>query len=230
MQMSRTRIKFCGITRAEDALAAARLGIDAIGFVLHADVPRRIELDVARKILAILPPFVTPVGLFVDAPPDLLRKIISDLHLRHVQLHGRETPEDIASLKNLAIVKAIHVSRENFSDELKIWQAAIEKYQLTNLKALLLETAGANQNGGTGAVNDWEFIRERQSAGDFVGLPPIIAAGGLRPENVGQVVQNLRPFAVDVSSGIESTRGIKSKEKMIAFIQAVRAADETASA
>ena len=224
--MHRTRVKFDGIMRPEDAIAAANLGADAIGMVLHANTPRLIDLATARQILAVVPPFVTPLGIFVDASAEIVLNITSNLQLRCVQLHGNESAETIAALENLIVIKAIRVSREHFGDGLRTWRAAIEKHKLKNLKALLLETAGTKEAGGTGTVNDWETIRAHQAAGDFQGLPPIIAAGGLRPEIVGDVVRTLRPWAVDVSSGIESAIGIKSKEKMAMFIEAVAAADK----
>jgi phosphoribosylanthranilate isomerase len=211
------------MTRIEDAQIAARLGADAIGFLLHADSARRIEIDQARQIMAALPAFVTPVGLFVDASLEQIRYIASALRLRHIQLHGNEPIQLIASLPDLCIIKAIRVDRATFSAQLESLRAA--KRDLKNLKGLLLETADSAQAGGTGKVNDWQAIRAHQQAGEFDGLPPIIAAGGLRAETVGEVVCNLRPLAVDVSSGIESAIGIKSREKMAAFAEAVRAAD-----
>jgi phosphoribosylanthranilate isomerase len=225
--MWRTRIKFCGITRLEDALAAAELGADAIGLVLHADAPRRITRDLGRRIIAALPPFVTPVGLFVDAPTDVVIEVATDLRLRHVQLHGRETPSTIARLRGQHVIKAAHVTRATIGDDLKFWRTQIAEHELDHLKGLLLETGGTRETGGTGAANDWETIRAAQNAGEFNGLPPIIAAGGLKPENVAAVVRMLRPWAVDVSSGIESAKGIKSAAKMAAFVEAVRSADMT---
>ncbi len=224
--MRRTRIKFCGMTRLEDALAAAELGADAIGMVLHADSPRRISHEQARQIVSELPPFVTPVGLFVDAPPKLITEVASELRLDHVQLHGQEKPLAIAALCGLTIIKAIHVTRERLIQTLCSWRAQIGEHELTGLKALLLETGGTQKAGGTGLANDWELIHAHQEAGDFDGLPPIVAAGGLRPDNAAAVVRLLRPWAVDVSSGIESAPGTKSRIKMAAFVAAVRTADQ----
>jgi phosphoribosylanthranilate isomerase len=219
--VQRTRIKFCGITRVEDAQTAAELGVDAIGMVLHSNTPRRIDTERARQIMAALPAFVTPVGLFVDATLEQIRQITNALRLRHIQLHGNEPIELIAALPDLCIIKAIHVAPGTFGEQLK----SLRNSRLPNLKGLLLESANAKQAGGSGAVNDWSTIQAHQRTGEFDGLPPIIAAGGLRPETVGDVVRKLRPFAVDVSSGIESAIGINSAEKMAAFAEAVRAAD-----
>jgi phosphoribosylanthranilate isomerase len=213
--MSRTRIKFCGMTRVEDALAAAEAGADAIGMVLYANSPRRIARDLARQIVAALPAFVTPVGLFVDAPPLFVAECAAELGLRQVQLHGKEPPSAVAALRGLSIIKAIRVTRDGLAAALEPWRGVLQ------LKGMLLETGTTAQAGGSGVENDWEAILQVQRAGGFAGLPPIIAAGGLRPDNVARVIAMLRPWAVDVSSGIESAPGIKSREKMAAFMQAV---------
>ncbi|HMB95967.1 MAG TPA: hypothetical protein VKK61_08015, partial [Tepidisphaeraceae bacterium] len=139
--MQRTRIKFCGITRVEDAQAAAALGADAIGMVLHADTARRIEIEQAKKIMAILPAFVTPVGLFADAPLQTIKDITAKLRLRHIQLYGDDSLELTASLRDFCVIKAIHVARETFGEQLKSLRDSISRLQLHNLKGLLLETA-----------------------------------------------------------------------------------------
>jgi phosphoribosylanthranilate isomerase len=217
--MPRTRIKFCGMTRVEDAVAAAEVGADAIGLFLHGNSPRLIDRETARQIIEALPPFVTPVGLFVDAPPELIIELATDLGLRHLQLHGHEPPSLIASLRGWSIIKAVRVRRDTLHADLAPWK------NLPHLRGILLETGSSEKLGGTGVENDWETIRIARDRGDFAQLPAIIAAGGLRPDNVGRVVQMLRPYAVDVSSGIESAPGIKSLEKMKQFAQAVREND-----
>jgi phosphoribosylanthranilate isomerase len=223
--VQRTRIKICGIARVEDAVAAARFGADAIGMVFHPPVARNVPLERARQIMAALPAFVTPVGLFVDAETRLILEICEELRLRHVQLHGRETPEQVAELRGLAVIKALPVDPETFAGELANWREAMASPSLSNLKALVLETGGTKQAGGTGIENNWAVIAEHQRRGDFASLPPIIAAGGLNPHNVAQVVRALNPWAVDVSSGVESFLGHKSPEKIEAFVSAVRGAD-----
>jgi phosphoribosylanthranilate isomerase len=211
--------------RAEDALSAAHTGADAIGMVLYAKAARRVSLDQARDMMAVLPAFVTPVGLFVDSPPDEVRDIARQLNLRHVQLQGNEPPETVAGLRDLKVIKAIHVDRNSLSTVLAKWRAAIADLKLSNLAGVLMETGGTTVPGGSGVENDWVTIAAAQAAGAFDGLPPLIAAGGLTPANVGNVVTMLRPWSVDVSSGIEASRGIKSNEKMTAFIDAVRNSD-----
>ena len=222
--MARTRIKICGVRRPEDALAAARAGADAIGLVFHAAAPRNISVEQARQILDVLPAFVTPVGVFANPDREFLRDVVGRLHLRHVQLNGEEAPEYVADLKQLAVIKAVRVDAR-FAQALDKWREATRTPGLTNLKGLVLETAGTGQAGGSGVANDWAAVRRHQSAGAFDRLPPVIAAGGLTPQTVETVVRDVRPWAVDVSSGVEESLGKKSPEKIAAFVDAVRRAD-----
>jgi phosphoribosylanthranilate isomerase len=228
--MNRTRVKFCGVCSAEDAAAAARLGADAIGMVFHPPSPRNVSLESAEKIMAAIPAFVTPVGLFVDAPLDDIAQICRRLRLTYLQLHGHETPETAARIidqTGASLLKAVRVDRGTLPAELDGWHAAIRRLGLDRLRGFVLETAAGPAPGGTGLANDWDAVRSFQEAGAFDRLPPIIAAGGLAPHNVADVVRMLRPFAVDVSSGVEAVRGQKSAEKMQAFVRAVRDADLT---
>jgi phosphoribosylanthranilate isomerase len=225
--MSRTRVKFCGMTRAEDAVAAAACGADAIGLVFYKQAPRCITIERARQILAALPALITPVALFVDEQTRVILDLVEELRIRHVQLNGHEPPEQVAELRGLSVIKAVRVRGGELGAELSIWRRAVASHQLTNLKGLVLETGGTTQPGGTGVTNDWDAVRRHRDAGDFAGLPPLIAAGGLTPETVAAVVRDLRPSAVDVSSGVESGMGQKSVEKMRGFAAAVRAADES---
>ena len=220
----RTRIKICGVRRPEDASAAARAGADAIGLVFHPPAPRNVSVEQARPILSALPAFVTPVALFVDADPAFVRHVVGELHLRHVQLHGHESPHYVSQFPQLAVIKALRVDPAGFSAALRLWREA-GRAGIPQLKGIVLETPGTAQPGGTGVPNDWSAVREHQARGEFEGLPPVIAAGGLTPETVGPVVRGLRPFAVDVSSGVEEARGVKSPARIDAFVAAVRAAD-----
>ena len=225
MELSRTRIKICGICRPEDARDAAACGADALGLIFHPPAPRFVNLDAARQILDAVPPFVTPVGLFVDVSVDHVFDTTRVLGLRHVQLNGHESPEFIAELAPLVVIKAVRVERETFGETLAGWREGARALRLTHLKGLVLETAGTGRAGGTGVANDWETVRHHRARGDFVGLPPVIAAGGLTPDTVEVVVRDVRPWAVDVSSGVEVERGRKSPERMRAFVEAVRRAD-----
>lgn len=213
------------MTRPQDALAAAGAGADAIGLVFYAAAARRVSMDQARQILRAIPPFVTPVGLFVDSPAEEILQTTATLNLHHVQLHGHESPQLVAQLKPLNVFKALHVDPLHLRETLSTWRAAIADLHLGHLTGLLLETASTTGPGGTGIENDWATLAAMTESGALGGLPALIAAGGLTPGNVADVVRRLRPFAVDVSSGIEITRGVKSVEKMQAFIAAVRQAD-----
>lgn len=224
----RTRIKICGITRPQDALAAARAGADAIGMIFYPEARRFVTLDRAREILRALPAFVTPVGLFVDQDVEEIRRVAAALHLRHVQLHGHESEDVVAALREFTVLKAIRASRETLKVELDVWRDAIASMDLAHLRGFVLETPSTAGPGGTGIENDWLAISDLQRAGVFDNLPPVIAAGGLRPEGVAAVVRRLRPYAVDVSSGVEASFGEKSPEKIEQFVAEVRRADDAA--
>jgi len=225
----RTRIKICGITRPEDAAAAAAAGADAIGMVFYAKAPRCIAIDRAKEILGLLPPFVTPVGLFVDAEANEVQRIAGELHLRHIQLHGHEPPTRAKELGAFQIIKAMRVD-DSFGETLSTWRRGAKDLSLTNFRGIVLETGGTREAGGSGVANDWAKVLNHREAGAFEGLPQLIAAGGLTPETVGDVVRQLRPWAVDISSGVECSKGIKSVERIHAFVRAVREADEEINA
>ena len=212
--MGRTLIKICGVTRVEDALVAARLGADFVGMVLHAESPRRIDTDRAGAIVRSLPAHVTPVGVFVNAPPVEIMKTCETLRLTHVQLHGDETTDRVNELHGLHVWKALHAGPH--------LQQRVEQWRGKLIDAILFDSAG----GGSGEKNDWEAVLEARRVLEGTRF---IAAGGLTPVNVGEVVRAVRPWAVDVSSGVEDkVKGVKSEEKIDAFIRAVRAADESA--
>jgi phosphoribosylanthranilate isomerase len=217
--MRRTRVKICGVMRPEDAAMAAALGADAVGFILHPSSPRDVSLEIAGRIMAALPPFVTPVGMFVDSSAEHILNVSARLGLRHVQLHGNESPGVVAELGALSVIKAIRVVPETFVQSLARFRS------VANLKGIVLETGGTREPGGTGVANDWGVIREFQEAGAFEGMPAMIAAGGLNPGNVEGVIRLLRPWAVDVSSGVEIRRGEKSEKRVREFIEAVGRAD-----
>lgn len=221
--MQHTRIKFCGITRVTDAVAACDAGADAIGLVFAAKSSRAITAAAAHEIVAATPLAVTPVGLFVDAAVDTVLESARSAGLTHVQLHGHEDPAYVSAITGLRVIKAIHVS-PTIIDELSRWRDARLAGSIPNLIAILLETH-SSAAGGTGVENNWDAIAQFQDAGYLAGLPPIVLAGGLHALNVGEVVRRLRPYAVDVSSGIEQSKGVKSIEKMRAFFEAVHGAD-----
>ena len=200
------RIKICGITRVEDGLACASLGADALGFVFHSASPRAVNPAQARAILDALPPFITSVGLFVDAPPAEVQAVLAALPLDLLQFHGDETPEYCRSFGR-PYLKAVAVKPE----------ADLIQYasRFSGAKGLLLDTAVMGLAGGSGKTFNWDLVPPALSL-------PLILAGGLTPANVSAAVQRVRPAAVDVSSGVENAKGIKDAAKIAAFIQGVR--------
>lgn len=211
--MHRTRIKFCGITSAPDALAAADAGADAIGIVCDPAAGRYVPVEAAAQIAAALPPMVSAVPVFVDAAAQHVRRTAEILGATTVQLHGAEPPSYADKLVGVRVIKAV---RPGDPTAFEAWAAVAGRGVW-----LLLESAGP---GGTGVENDWDGLATLRAAGAFAGMP-LVVAGGLTAENVGEVVRKLRPWAVDVSSGVEAGRGVKSPARMAAFVAAVRRAD-----
>lgn len=201
----RTRVKICGITRVEDAVNATRVGADAIGMVFYPFSPRAVDIERAREIVAVLPPFVSVVGLFVDPSPKEVASVLHKVQLDLLQFHGKEQPEE-CSAYGKPYIKAIHM-REGV-DLRKEW----ERY--ASARGLLLDTYKDDTPGGTGQKFDWSVIPKELSK-------KIILAGGLTPENVWKAISTVTPFAVDVSSGVELEKGVKDLEKMIAFMRGV---------
>lgn len=224
--MSHTRIKICGITRPEDARRACLAGADAIGMVFHAPARRYVTPERARSILAALTPYAMPVALFVDADARTIRQITGTLGITEVQLNGTETPALVRELAPLRVIKAIGADAATLPETLDLWRSAIVDGRLSNLCGLVIDTPHTGLPGGSGVANDWATVMAAQREGAFAGLPPLVAAGGLTPQTVGEVVRTVRPYAVDVSSGVESATGIKDATKIEAFIAAARAADD----
>ena len=218
--MRRTRVKICGVTRPEDAAAVSAAGADAIGMIFHPTSPRNITIERARLIMEQVAPFVTAVGVFVDSSSEQVLDVAGTLGLRVVQLNGKETPQDVEAMQPLRVIKAIRVVRGQLQSALSPWRG------VANVIGIVMEPGTTKEPGGTGVGNDWDEVIDAQRAGAFAGLPPMIAAGGLTPENVAEVVRNVRPYAADVSSGVERERGIKSLDLVEAFIQNARSADE----
>ena len=205
----RTAVKICGITRVEDALVAADCGAHAIGLVFYRPSPRYVDPDRAAEIVRALPPFITPVGLFVDADEDQVRDVAARSGVRLLQFHGAESPAFCARF-SLPYMKAVRV------------RAGVDLLQYAHdfagAKALLLDAFQEGLYGGTGAVFDWSLIPPA--------LPlPVVLSGGLTPETVGEAIRRVKPCAVDVSSGVEAGKGIKDAAKIAAFIDGVRNAE-----
>ncbi len=199
----RVRIKICGITSVEDALAVARLGADAIGLVFYPDSPRYVSIDTAALISRQLPAFVNVVGLFVDAEQVYIEEVLERVAIDTLQFHGQET-EQTCALYGKPYIKALRV-RE--SAEI---QDVISSYSTAN--AVLLDTYIKDVPGGTGVTFDWKLVPENVDK-------PIILAGGLTPENVQSAIRQTRPYAVDVSGGVEQEKGKKDLDKVSKFIR-----------
>lgn len=206
------KIKFCGITRADDAAAAVALGVDALGFVFHAPSPRHVTPEVAAGIVRGLPPFLTKVGLFVNAEAALVARIVDTVGLDVVQFHGDESPAECARAPR-PWIKAIRVRPD--SD----LAAAGQAYAAA--AALLYDTYDDAVYGGSGRAFDWALLAAR-------GERPAILAGGLTPANVGDAIRRVRPYAVDVSGGIEAAKGRKDRVKMSDFVREVRRVEREA--
>ena len=200
-----TRIKICGITRVQDGLAAARLGAHAIGLVFYDASARAVDAQQARSIVDILPPFVTTVGLFVNAEAAAVRETLAKVPLQLLQFHGDETPDYCAAF-GVPYLKAVRVR-----PGVDLLQYARD---FRTARGLLLDAYVEGVHGGTGATFDWSLIPQT--------LPlPIVLSGGLDADNVAAAVRAVRPWAVDVSSGVESAKGIKDAVKMEAFMNGV---------
>ena len=203
-RLTRPAMKFCGITRAADAWAAADLGAAAIGFVFAPASPRAITPEAARVIAVTLPPFLQRVGVFVDVPAAEVRRVAEHVGLDVVQLHGAETPADAAAAWP-RVIKALARSREPLADA-AAWPEAV---------TLLIDAASGDAPGGTGQLADWP------AAAAVARRRRVVLAGGLTADNVGEAITIVRPYAVDVSSGIEARPGEKSLARMRAFARAV---------
>jgi len=217
----RTRVKICGITRAEDGVAAARAGADAIGLVFWAGTPRCVNFEQARAIVSALPAFVTVVGLFVDPQPDAVRAALAAVPLDLLQFHGDEPPELCAAFGR-PYIKAVPVKPGN-----DLLQYA---NRFSGARALLFDAfQPGGMPGGTGATFDWKELPPQLTD---VASRRLILSGGLTPGNVAAAIRQLRPWGVDVSSGVEVTgddgrprKGMKSSTKIFAFVREVRSAD-----
>ena len=199
------RIKICGITNEEDAIAAARLGADAIGFIF-APSHRQIAPERAKQIVEVLPPFVRTVGVFVDTDPEEVARVASLCSLDVLQFHGGESSAYCGSFDR-RIIKAIRMRSREDLDGLTEYSGAVD--------GLLLDTYVPNQHGGTGQTFDWSLAVEAKKHGR------IILAGGLNPENVVVAIEQVKPYAVDASSGLERSLGLKDHAKMARFIENV---------
>ena len=201
-----TRVKICGITTVEDCSMAVRAGADAIGLIFYKKSARFLEMLKAREIMRVMPPFVSSVALFVDPQPDQVSDVIQSVQPDLLQFHGNESVEFCEQFEK-NYIKAIRVHKN-------IDLIQLSEYY-SSAKGLLLDSFVEGEKGGTGVTFDWDLIPEGLSC-------PIILAGGLNPNNVGMAISKVKPWAVDVSSGIEASPGVKDINKIKAFFQGVK--------
>jgi phosphoribosylanthranilate isomerase len=201
------RVKICGITNVEDARISVAAGADALGFIFVEGTPRYVTPEVARRIIAELPPFITPVGVFWDHAPGHVKAVAEQCRLGALQFHGSEPPEAIAGY-DLPTIKTIKVSR---AEDLR----AMSEYRVS---AFLLDSPARWSEGEARATIAWELVREAAT------VAPLILSAGLTPDNVVEAVRLTRPFAVDVNSGVEATPGRKDPLKVRRFVAAAHAA------
>ncbi|NVK44558.1 MAG: phosphoribosylanthranilate isomerase [Oceanospirillaceae bacterium] len=206
-----TRIKICGITRLEDAQAAVAYGAHALGFVFYEPSPRYVEPAVAAEIIARLPPFVTTTALFVDAPAERVETVLAQTGVDLLQFHGNESEDDCRAY-NRPYIKALRMKSGLDLD------AAVAEYP--SARGILLDAYRPGVPGGTGEAFDWSRIPAELAS-------HIVLAGGLTPENIAAGVRQVRPYAVDVSGGVELSRGVKDHNKLKLFIEEVARADKS---
>ncbi|MCC2640104.1 MAG: trpF [Nitrospira sp.] len=203
------KVKICGITNAEDAAAAVEAGADAVGFLFHKKSPRCAEPETVRGIVKMLPPFVLPVGVFVNEEAKTVRDLMDDCGLALAQLHGDESAA-YCEMLGRPVLKAIRLK------DRRSFLALAEFKGRAGVRGFLIDAFSPDAYGGTGQVADWALAAEAASAAT------VLLAGGLTPENVSQAIQQVRPYGVDVSSGVEASPGKKDHEKVRAFVQAAK--------
>ena len=205
------KVKICGITHLDDALAAVEAGADALGFLFQQASARFIAPAAAAKIIRNLPPFIAKVGVFVDAPVDAVRRIASECWLDTVQLHGEESPEFCRQFAPMKVIKAFRIRDEK----------SLAPLSQFDTDAWLLDSFVPGKEGGTGATFNWDLANQAKESGR-----PVILAGGLTAENVAQAIHEVWPYAVDVSSGVEASPGRKDHGELRRFIATVRATEQ----
>lgn len=198
------RVKICGITNLQDALFAVRFGADALGFVFAKSL-RQVDLSRAERICKRLPPFVSKAGIFVNEQPERVMEIAFRLHLDILQFHGDETPEYLKTFRPIKTVKAFRIQNEKSLKKIGEYDTA---------DAFLLDSFSRGKAGGTGKAFNWELALEAKKR-----KKPLILSGGLNPQNVAEAVEKVKPYAVDVSSGVELYPGRKDLKKVRAFIE-----------
>jgi len=213
-------IKICGITRPEDAQAAAAAGADAIGLNFYAKSPRAIDASRAAEIIAALPPGIVKVGVFVNAPAEDVCRVYDELGLDLIQLHGDEPPEYLAQLGSRPVMKVFRAAGTPGHGAMVDYLATCQELDCLP-RLVLLDAPIESGYGGSGKLADWSLVKQYQAHAD---LPPLVLAGGLKPENVAEAIRTTGVRAVDTASGVESRPGIKDAAAINAFVAAARAA------
>ena len=215
--MGRIRIKMCGVTRLADAEAAVEAGIDALGFIFHPKSPRNIDPEQARQIIDRLPPFIDTVGVFVNKKRHEVEEIIDYCRLAYAQLHGEENPKYCERLVRFAapcqVLKAFRVGPDLQARDIRPYDAHVRGY--------LLDTFDTRMAGGTGKTFDWDRIKKLKLH------RPLLLAGGLNPDNILKALERVRPYGVDVNSGVEVSPGVKDHDRIRALVSRVRSFDSS---
>lgn len=216
--LQRVRVKIEGLREPREAMKVAQMGADAIGMVF-ADSPRWVSPEQARAIVDILPPWVATVGVFVNSDAATINRVVQRTGIGYVQLHGDEPPEIVGRIEAY-VIKAFRVRDENWLDEIRAW---LDTGQLKrNLCAILLDAYDKSARGGTGKQFNWDLVADARAAGALAGLDPLILAGGLDPDCVSRAIDIVKPWGVDVASGVEKAPGVKDFNKVADFIFATR--------
>ncbi|MCH7623579.1 MAG: phosphoribosylanthranilate isomerase [Nitrospinae bacterium] len=199
------KVKICGMTNLEDTLLAVKGGADAVGFIFYKKSLRNVSAKTVKTIVAALPPFIETVGVFVNESADRINRIVDSCKLSAVQLHGNESPAFCKKIRR-KVIKAVRVKGKDSFDGLSSYKVS----------AFLLDACSDQQQGGTGETFDWRLVSEGKKYG------PVILAGGLDPSNVAHAIQKVKPYGVDVCSGVEKIPGIKDPSRLKEFIKAAK--------
>jgi phosphoribosylanthranilate isomerase len=214
--MQRVRVKIEGLREPATALRIAQMGADAIGLVF-ADSPRWVSPEQARAIVDILPPWVATVGVFVNADPDTINRVVQRTLIGYAQLHGDEGPEIVGQIR-VPCIKAFRVRDQGWLAEIRRWLEGVTAR--SNLAAILLDAYNPDARGGTGQRFNWQLVRDARDSGQMAGLDPIILAGGLDASCVSSAIEMVKPWAVDVATGVEKAPGVKDLKKVEDFLRA----------
>jgi phosphoribosylanthranilate isomerase len=220
--MQRVRVKIEGLRDAAEAVKIAQMGADAIGLVF-AESPRWVSPEQARTIVDALPPWVAAVGVFVNADATAINRVVERARIGYVQLHGDEPPSIVSQI-TVPCIKVFRVRDAGWLGEVRAWLEELGGRR--RLAAVLLDAYSPAARGGTGEQINWSMVADARAAGALAGLDPIILAGGLTANNVGPAIDAVKPWAVDVASGVEMAPGVKDLKKVEDFIRATREGDE----